>query len=106
MKRKIRNQKKGLMYPLIINYLEGNMSQKDFCSTHNLSVRMFQYWFRCYKKELPAENNVSFVPIKFDNAPVEVKQPEEIKIYYPNGVVVQLQVSTPDNILKTLISLI
>jgi hypothetical protein len=105
MKHMTRNQKKGWMYPLIINYLQGSMSQKDFCSMQNLTIRKFQYWYRRYKRELPSDNKV-FVPIKFDTTPVEVKSPDEMKICYPNGVVVQLQVSTPNNILKTLISLI
>jgi hypothetical protein len=105
MKRKIRNQKKGLMYSLIKNYLEVNMSQKDFCNTHNLSFRKFQYWYGRYKREFPVDNNVSFVPLKIDDIP-QVKPSEEMKICYPNGVVIELSASASYSILKTLISLI
>jgi len=106
MKNNIPFRGKGNTYPLIMEYLKSGMFQLDFCELHNIKLTRFQYWYKKYKKELPSNNGNSFVPLKFADAPVETKPPDEIKICYPNGVVIKLLDTTPDNIVKTLVSLI
>jgi len=103
---KVQSKKRSMMYPLIINYLRSGIKQNEFCGKNNITVRKFQYWYRRYKKELPSDNESSFIPIKFEAAPIHNKAKEEIKICYPNGVVIQVQDSTSEDVLIKLISLI
>lgn len=103
---KVQSKKRSMMYPLIINYLQSGIKQNEFCDENNISVHKFQYWYRRYKEELPSDNGSSFIPIKFEAAPIHNKIKEEIKICYPNGVVIQVQDSTTEDVLMKLISLI
>jgi hypothetical protein len=103
-KQSVKYQK---MYAVIMDYIRSGLKQTDYFRLHSeISKHQFKYWFCKYRKELPSNNGNSFAPIKFDDTPVEVKPPEEMKICYPNGVVIYLLASTPDNVVKSLISII
>jgi hypothetical protein len=102
---KVQSKKRSAMYPIIISYLRSGIKQNEFCKRNNITVRRFQYWYRRYKKELPSDNESSFIPIKFEAVPLHNK-PIDLKICYPNGVVIQVQDSASEDILIKLISLI
>jgi hypothetical protein len=103
---KVQSKKRSVMYPIIINYLRSGIKQNEFCDKNSITVRKFQYWYRRYKKELPSDNESSFIPIKFEAVPLQNIAKEELKICYPNGVVIQVQDSISEDILIKLISLI
>jgi len=66
-----------------------------------MSLCKLQYWYHKYKQE--SQYKEMLVPLQVDDAP-DVKQPDEVKICFPNGVVVQVLSSEPENILRSLLS--
>jgi hypothetical protein len=97
-----QSYKRKLMYPVVMNYLQSGLNREDFCKQNNLSIHKLCYWYRKYKHETQSEE--SFVPVKLDETPPITKSPEEMKIIFPNGVVVHLFSSAPENIIRSLIS--
>jgi len=89
------------MFSIVMEYLNSGMKQQEFCSKHDLTRRIFGYWFRKYKREVPSDE--SFISVKLYDAP-QTKPAEEMKISFPNGVVIHLLSSSPENIIRSLIS--
>ena len=65
-----------------------------------MSLCKLQYWYHKYKQE--SQDKELFVPLQVEEVPV-IKQPDEVKISFPNGVVVQVLSSEPENILRSLL---
>ena len=84
-----------------MNYIRSNQSQDDFCKENNFSKAKLRYWYQRYKQEDQGEELI--VPIKVDEAPF-VRQPEEVKISFSNGMVVQFLSSEPENIIRSLLT--
>ena len=88
------------MFSLIKKWKESGINQADFCKQHDLSLHAFYYWLRKYKQvNTTAENEF---------LPVEIKPPvngnrEDIKIHYPNGVLVSLDKSVSISRIRALI---
>jgi transposase-like protein len=68
--RKNQKYSKEEMYLAIELWQESGLSQGEFCSRENLSVKTFSYWYKKYKKGkgLSAEENKetsdTFIPVK------------------------------------------
>ncbi|TFG89501.1 MAG: hypothetical protein E4H16_03555 [Candidatus Atribacteria bacterium] len=79
------------MFLLIKTWQESGISQKEFCSQHDLSAHAFYYWLRKYKQaSQPSENG--FIPVEIGSpviSPVNDTR-GDIRIHYPNGVLVTL----------------
>lgn len=68
------------MYPLIETYLTSGQSQKAFCSNHDLSEAVLNYWLSKYRRE---RNNASDV---FVEVSPELVDAVFMELAYPNGV--------------------
>jgi len=77
------------MFPLVKQYLSGNLSQSKFCKSHGIKVHNFQYWLRKYKQEGKGRQSSShqFIPVAFNN-----KQDQFIRISYPGGMTIDLPI--------------
>ena len=93
--------KRRLMFQIVIGYIRSNQSQKEFCKENNFSVSKLSYWYRQYKQESQSEE--LFVPVQVEDSPV-IKPMNEVKISLPNGVVVEVLSSEPENIVRSLLS--
>ena len=71
------------MFPLMERYERDNQSQADFCRAQDLSMSVFQYWWRRYRQAQNQEEKVEapdFVPIELSTA-----SSYAMEILYPDG---------------------
>ena len=82
------------MFPMIKKWQASGINPKEFCNTHDLSLQIFYYWVRKYKRSqaLPGSG---FIPVEVN--PIEESFKGEVQILYPNGVQITLsdEVSIP-----------
>ena len=80
----------------IEGWQQSGLTQKDYCSGHQISSWVFQYWLRKYRKL--QTQPTGFIPIR-----IESPMAGDIHIHYPNGVEVHLPSDTGVDILESLI---
>lgn len=101
-------------------YTACGVSVRTFCKEHGISENRFYYWVKILKRkavsqaETPkgfiqlnpqAESCLTGTPIGYANdLKIPIKS-QEIKISYPNGVILQLEVDSDIEIIKRLITL-
>lgn len=78
MKRTQRNPEE--MFPVIEAYLEDGNTQKAFCAEKGLSISVFGYWLRRYRRERTAKGG--FVEV----APAGAADRPLLEVAYPSGV--------------------
>lgn len=63
-------RKSATMFPLIREWEESGLSQKEFCVQHDLKLHIFWYWLRRYRErgQSAKEEVSSFVPVKMESA--------------------------------------
>lgn len=71
-------QKRTVWQQHIDNWLESQLSQKDFCQKHNLILATFGYW-RTKLKQKP-KTTKKFIPVN------TAKQTGTVKIFLPSGI--------------------
>ena len=52
------------MYPLMKEYLSGDLTRSQFCSNKEIKLHVFQYWMKKYKSELDEGVQGRFSPIE------------------------------------------
>lgn len=95
------------MFSIIKQYLESDMSARDFYRQHNLTEHRFYYWRRKYMDHHHPSGK-SFIPVEV-NAPAHPPINDargDIQIHYPNGVQVTLDRSVSISRIKALIKAI
>ena len=82
------------MFPMIKKWQSSGIKPKKFCNKHDLSLQIFYYWLRKYKKS-QALSVSEFIPIAVNS--IEESFKGEVQILYPNGVQITLsdEVSIP-----------
>ncbi len=95
-----QSYKRRHMYQVVMSYIRSSQSQEEFCRENNMSLSKLHYWYHKYKQE--SQDKELLVPLQVDDVP-DVKQLDEVKICFPNGVVVQVLSSEPENILRSLL---
>jgi len=73
------------MFSLIKKWQRSGISQKNFCSQHDLSIHAF--WLRKYKQVNPSSEN-GFLPVEI--GPSDNGSKGKIQIHYSNGVLITL----------------
>ena len=101
-------------------YITCDVSVREFCRERGLKENRFYYWIKMLKSQAVSalETPREFIPIssgsvsRLTQAPIEVKKEnivsvkvQDIKITYPNGVVLQLASGYDLEMLKRLITL-
>jgi hypothetical protein len=95
------------MFSLIEKWHESGISQKEFCSRHDLSKHAFYYWLRKYKQfNQPSEKG--FIPLEVGSPIIQPVNDTrgDICIRYPNGVLVTLDRTVSISRIKALIKAI
>jgi hypothetical protein len=90
------------MFSLVSRWQESGMSQIDFCQQHDLAPHRFYYWLKKYKQI----GSTTSIRSSFLQVEVETGEPdssEEIRIEYPNGVIVTVGESVHISRLRALI---
>jgi hypothetical protein len=77
------------MYPLIEAYLESGLSQKQFYQQHNLSLDVFQYWLRHYRKS--TSGNGQNQPSDRRFLALQVTPPVSLQLNLPGGLRMQIE---------------
>ena len=87
-----KRHKQAKMFPLVKQYLSGDVSQTKFCETHGIKVYNFQYWLSKYKQERAGRQDLNhqFIPVELNNS--NDKQDQYIRISYPNGLTIDLPI--------------
>jgi hypothetical protein len=93
--------KRRLMYQTVMSYIRSNQSQEKFCSENHISLCKLQYWYRKYNQE--AQTEELLVPVVVEDCPI-IKAPEEVKIKFPNGMIVEVLSSEPADLIRSLLS--
>ena len=91
------------MFSLIKKWQRSGISQKDFCSQHDLYIHAFYYWLRKYKQVNPSSEN-GFLPVEI--GPSDNGSKGEIQFHYPNGVLITLSEAVSLSRIKALIKAI
>jgi transposase-like protein len=90
------------MFSLIKKWKKSGIQQQEFCEQHDLSIHTFYYWLRKYKR---AESSGSgFIPVEIQGVKPRPEEREEIRIEYPNGVLVRINESVKISRIKALIN--
>ena len=100
MKKSERENWKREMFSLIKEWQTGEISQKDFCDRHDLSIHTFYYWLRKYKQAHSSSNN-GFLPVEIGPSVRDTRG--EIQIHYPNGVLITLDKAVSVSRIRALI---
>ena len=93
-----RRGMKTARYRMIKQWQETGMTQTDFCKENNISIKVFGYWYRKYKKE-HNQNNFLPVHVKAESKPIETSP---IEIHYPNMVRLVIDSNTPIETIRQL----
>lgn len=85
------------MYPLVELYLEGSLTQKEFCDEMEISRHVFNYWLMKFRREKQGtdagEHGVGFVALDVkEGLPLAQKRERLVQISYPDGTVVELSI--------------
>ncbi len=81
-------RKSEQMYPIIKNYLEGNISQSSICDSAGISVPVLQYWLKKYRSEHSLETESGFAELEVETT-VKVTT-SSLTIYLPSGARVEI----------------
>ncbi|MCK5014365.1 MAG: hypothetical protein KAS66_11155 [Candidatus Omnitrophica bacterium] len=81
-----RSTSQSEMFSLISRWQESGLSQIDFCQQHDLVPHRFYYWLKKYKQSGTTSIRSSFLQVEVETGGSETS--DEIRIEYPNGVIV------------------
>lgn len=86
-----KQRKQSEMYPLVEEYLTSEVSQREFCQSHQIKVHTFQYWLSKYKQEQIKENQMDkFIPLEVNDSSSLLNQ--VVRISYPSGMIIEFPV--------------
>ena len=90
-----REERTTMMLDLVEQWRESGMTQKDFAESHEVKLSTLRYWIRKSRDEM---SSGSFIPLNLSAGQV-------IRLYYPNGMEIELPAQTPVRIIRDLINL-
>ena len=100
--KKMRKQKAEQMRKLVKAYRNYSGSKKSFCEERGIAVHTLSYWCNKYRDEGSMLGDQGFVALQIEDT-LAIKG--TISLYYPSGVRAVLPLSTPIDLLSSLIKL-
>jgi hypothetical protein len=94
------------MFSLVEECNQSELTRKEFCKLHSLSINCFYYWQKKYRQQI-FKDRPGFIRVHPGNGHgswPSTSQP--IVLTYPNGVSLQLPVSTPLPVIGSLLRLV
>ncbi len=105
------------MFPLVENWLQSSLIQKEFSRKHQLHEHVFYYWVARYRKTQPVKQVVQSPPAKTPAAFIHLSAPapqatlpasdievSSTEVALPSGVVLRYSGLVPVAYLKELLS--
>jgi hypothetical protein len=92
------------MFSLIKKWKISGINQQEFCDQHDLSIHTFYYWLRKFRQSESVRSG--FVPVEISGINNKVQGNGEIRIEYPNGVLLTVNESVKISRIKALIKAI
>ena len=89
------------MFPLIEQYLRRSVTQKTFCTEHDLPQSVLTYWLAKYRRHQSGESTSAFIEI----TPPPPTETALLEIIYPHGVRLRLFAPLPPAYLEALVRL-
>ena len=90
------------MSTLIRKWKKNGSNAREFCEQHDLSIHAFYYWLRKFKRE--ESSGSGFVPVEIRGSGSNPAEKGEIRIEYPNGVLLTVDSSVKISRIKALIN--
>ena len=90
------------MFSLIRKWKSNGSNAQEFCDQHDLSIHTFYYWLRKFKREESARSG--FIPVEIQESGGHPMRKGEIRIEYPNGVLLTVDSSVKISRIKALIN--
>ncbi len=84
-----------MMLELVEQWQESGMTQKDFAWSHEIKLSKLRYWIHKTRNEM---SSGSFIPLNLSAG-------QTIRLYYPNGMDIELPAQTPVRVVRDLINL-
>ena len=77
------------MFPLVEQFEESKLTQKEFCSQYDLPLPVFQYWLKKFRSISNKQPQPVFIPLDVSN-----EKPDDglMHIRLPNGIVITIPV--------------
>lgn len=89
MSKAIRSEKRKQMFHLIETYKKSQLTQKSFCTEHDLKMPVFRYWLRKYRQSDALNKPASFIPVEI-GSDREAPDTSACILEYPNGTILHL----------------
>lgn len=88
------------MFALIERWHESDMGQAEFCREHGLPRSRFYYWLKRYREKAPPGG---FAEVRVSGPETGQNVDGEIKIHFPNGVMLRLPMTVNPATVRMLI---
>lgn len=88
-----REEKRKEMSMIVEQWQESGMTQKDFARSHEIKLSTLRYWIRKSRDEFSGGD---FIPLNLSSG-------QAIRLFYPNGIEIELPAQTPVHVIRYLI---
>jgi hypothetical protein len=90
------------MFTLIRKWKSNGSNAQEFCDQHDISIHTLYYWLRKFKRE--ESSSSVFIPVEIQGSGNNPMGKGEIRIEYPNGVLITVGGSVKISRIKALIN--
>jgi transposase len=109
------------MFPLVEGWLKSGLTQKQFCTTHQVPIHILAYWVGRYRKAHPhkviadktanpavdTENASGFIRLAALQTPTPIQEQlpaTNMEVVLPIGTIIRFSTTMPVSYLKELLS--
>ena len=91
------------MFKMVGSWKQSGLSQKAYCEQNNIRYHVFHYWYKRYRDEQDAGEDVAFIPLNVKPSTFPVPN-SAIEILCPDGKRILFHHTVSSDFLKALIS--
>lgn len=90
------------MYPLVEQWQQSNLTQKEFSAQHQITPHAFGYWVNKYRKE--HEQKKASTPTSGSFIALTAQTTAGVEVVFPTGVMIRFSHEVPVSYLSQLLS--